>query len=104
MATKMTVEQFQQFMQHLIPTIQNQFLQQTKQQQPGDGATTVTPLGRKVTIHPKCYSRLDKFAGGERVVLRLSQGHGHPECDGVRDVELDRGEWGAHLQGDHDGS
>ena len=61
----MTVEQFQQFMQHLIPTIQNQFLQQTQQQPPGDGGTTITPSGRKVTIHPKCFSRLDKYAGGE---------------------------------------
>ena len=65
MAAMMTVEQFQQFMQHLIPTIQNQFLQQTQQQPPGDGGTTITPSGRKVTIHPKCYSRLDKYAGGE---------------------------------------
>ena len=63
----MTAEQFQQFMQHLIPTIQNQFLQQAQQQAPGDGATTTTntPSGRKVTIHPKCYSRLNMFAVGE---------------------------------------
>ena len=32
MAAMMTVEQFQQLVQHLIPTIQNQFLQQTQQQ------------------------------------------------------------------------
>ena len=38
-------------------------------------------------------------------VLRLSHGHGYPECDGVRDFELDQREWRAHFQGDHgDGS
>ena len=67
MAAMMTDQQFQLFMQHLIPTIQNQFVQQAQQQAPGDGATTTTytPSGRKVTLHPKCFSRLDKFAGGE---------------------------------------
>ena len=58
----MTAEQFQLFMQHLIPTMQNQILQQI-QQPPGAAATTQP--GRKVTLHPKCFSRLDKFAGGE---------------------------------------
>ena len=58
----MTAEQFQLFMQHLIPTMQNQILQQI-QQPPGAAATT--PSGRKVTLHPKCFSRFDKFAGGE---------------------------------------
>ena len=66
-----TVEQFSQFTQHL-PTIQNQFLQQTQQQPPGDGGTTFTPLGRKVAIHPKCHSRLDNFAGGEEKWRELS--------------------------------
>ena len=65
MAAMMTVEQFQQFMQHLISTIQNQFLQQTRQQPPGGGATATTPSGWNATIHPKSNSRLDKFAGGE---------------------------------------
>ena len=34
-------------------------------QQPGGGAAVTTPSGRKVALHPKCFSRLDKFAGGE---------------------------------------
>ena len=62
MAAILTAEQFQLFMQHMIPTVQNQILQQI-QQPPGAAATT--PSGRKVTLHPKCFSRLDKFAGGE---------------------------------------
>ena len=63
MAAMMTAEQFQPFM-HPDPNDSEAVLQQT-QQQPGNGATTTTPSGRKVTTHPKCYSRLDKFAGGE---------------------------------------
>ena len=102
----MTAEQLQKFMQHLIPTIQNQFVQQAQQQAPGDGATTTTktPSGRKVTFTRSGTRGSTIFAGGEevaRVVLGLSHGHGYPECDGVRAIELDRGEWRGHLQGDH---
>ena len=49
--------------QHVMPTVQNQILQQI-QQPPGAAATT--PSGRKRTLHPKCFSRLDKFAGVKR--------------------------------------
>ena len=62
MAGILTEEQFQLFMQHVMPTVQNQIMQQV-QQPPGAAATT--PSGRKRTLHPKCFSRLDKFAGGE---------------------------------------
>ena len=56
MAGILTEEQFQLLMQHVMPTVQNQILQQ---------AAATTPSGRKRTLHPKCFSRLDKFAGGE---------------------------------------
>ena len=56
-----TQQATQQIMQHVMPTVQNQILQQI-QQPPGAAATT--PSGRKMTLHPKCFSRLDKFAGG----------------------------------------
>ena len=62
MAAMMTAEQFELIMQHMIPTVQNQILQQI-QQPPGAAATTLS--GRKVSLHPKCFSRLDNFAGGE---------------------------------------
>ena len=45
-----------------------------------------TPSKRMVTIHPKCYSSLNKFAGGKKWREWC-----YPECEG----------WGAHLQGDH---
>ena len=68
MAAVLTLEQLQlviqKVMRNLIPAIQNQLLQQT-QQPPGGGDAATTPSGRKVTLHPKCFSRLDKFAGGE---------------------------------------
>ena len=56
MAGILTEEQFQLLMQHVMPTVQNQIMQQ---------AAATTPSGRKRTLHPKCFSRLDKFAGGE---------------------------------------
>ena len=59
----MSMEQFQQFMQQMIPVIQNQLQQQAHIQipVPGEG----TPEARRATIHPQCYSRSDKFEGGE---------------------------------------
>ena len=56
MAGILTEEQFQLLMQHVMPTVQNQIMQQ---------AAATAPPGRKRTLHPKCFSRLDKFAGGE---------------------------------------
>ena len=59
---QITQQATQQIMQHVMPTVQNQILQQIQQPQ---GAAATTPSGRKRTLHPKCFSRLDKFAGGE---------------------------------------
>ena len=58
----MSAEQFQQFLQHLIPIIQSHLMQV-----PGDGNTPTAQAssGRKVIIHPKCFSKIDKFPGGE---------------------------------------